>query len=327
MKKFEHKAKTALFGTMFVVLLLGMNTIPAHAGAPAGACGDMDLTFIVDTTSSMTGELANIKADLPLIIAEAQAASTSLRVGVISFDGSIINPYTGVLILQDFVDVKLPLSSVQADWTTAINSLTLGGGAGLPEASDQAKATAINLRTGSAAGISYPDANGNNGLVIADPILAPNGFNVPWAGDTNIAILITDDTSGGYDDTYSGGDSAFVQGLGTTAANNVPPIRMSDVFSGVDPNAITDLTADAVNSGGIFLQIAPDGMGTSSAIMDIVETCGSMDPIGGEILSISATSLLMGGVAANAMWIIPIIVGSVGTGFYFTRSHWNKSEE
>lgn len=327
MKKFESKARTILFGTMFAVLLAGMNAIPAYAGAPVGVCGDMDLAFIVDTTGSMGGELDTIKADLPLIIAEAQAASTSLRVGVISFDGFINNPYNGNPIPQDFVDVKLPLSSTQADWTTAIMNLQLGGGMGSPEASDQAKATAINLRTGSAAGIAYPDANGNNGLVIADPVLAPNGFNVPWAGDTNIAILITDHQSGGYDDTYSGSDSAFMQGLGSAAAANVPPIRMSDVFSGIDASAIADLMADAANSGGIFLQIPEDGMGTSSAIMEIIESCGSMGIIGGEILPISSTSLLIGGAAANAMWIVPILAGIAGTGFYFTRSHWNKSEE
>ncbi len=313
------------------MLMLFAFTPTAQAGTviTPGQCGTMDLVFIIDTSGSMSGELTNIKAGLPTIIAEAQLASTSLRVGVISFDGGVANPYGGPAIGPDFVDVKLPLSSNVPDWTTAIMSLTLGNGNSFPEASDQAKETAIFNRVGSMAGTLYADANGVMGPVIADPVLAPTGFTTAWAGTTNIAILVTDATSGGFDDTYSGGDSAHVQALGTAAANHVPPIRMSDIFTGNNAAAITDLTADAVNSGGIFLQIASDGTGIEGAIMDIIAECGGEIPeaIGGEILPVSSTSLLIAGAGANAALLIPMIAGIIGAGAYFTRSYWNKSEE
>ena len=327
MKKSLHAYAVMAITSILVIGALSPVQL-AHAVNP-GQCGSMDMVFIVDTTGSMTGELTNIKAGLPGLITQAQLASqgNTLRVGVISFDGFVVNRYAGGLINQDFVDVKLPLTTNQADWTAAINSLTLGAGGGFPEASDQAKATAIFNRVGSAAGVAYNDANGNPGLVIADPIKAPTGFSVPWAGQTNIAVLITDATSGGYDDVYSGGDSALVQSLGTSAGTHVPPIKMSDVFSGTDPSAITDLMRDASNSGGVFIQIPSDGSGLSAAIMQIIDTCGGEgNVIGGEILSIDTSALLVAGAGANALWLLPMLGVIAGTGAYFTRAKWLHKE-
>ena len=318
--------KRLLLGIMTITLSMTFVPLaPAHAGA-IGPCGNMDMVFIVDTTGSMGGEITNIKAGLPSLITQAQIASAgnTLRIGVISFDGFIQNPYTGNCIGQDYVDVKLPLTTNQADWTAAINSLNAGGGFGFPEASDQAKATAVFNRIGSNVGVAYNDANGNPGLVIADPVKAPTGFSVPWAGQTNIAVLITDATSGGYDDVYSGGDSALIQSLGTSAGTHVPPIRMSDVFSGTDANAIADLTADAANSGGVFIQIPSDGSGVSAAISQIIETCGGGGAvIGGEILPIDASALLVGGLTSVSIWMAPILAGAAGVAAFYIKTRKN----
>ena len=63
--------------------------------------------------------------------------------------------------------------------------------------------------------------------------------------------------------------------------------------------------------------------------MTIIAMCGGEIPeaIGGEILPVSSTSLLIAGAGANAALLIPILAGIIGAGAYFTRSYWNKSEE
>ena len=112
----------------------------------------MDLTFIVDTTGSMGGEINNVKTGLAAVIAEAQLASqgNTLRLGLISFDGfTSVNTFGAGTISQDFVRVHYPLTTNVAGVQAAIagTALNIGFGQGGPEASDQAKATAINLRT------------------------------------------------------------------------------------------------------------------------------------------------------------------------------------
>jgi uncharacterized protein YegL len=49
--------------------------------------------------------------------------------------------------------------------------------------------------------------------------------------------------------------------------------------------------------------------------------------VAGEILPIDTTALFVSGAAANAAWMIPVIVGIAGTAFYLTRSRWNITSE
>jgi Rps23 Pro-64 3,4-dihydroxylase Tpa1-like proline 4-hydroxylase len=99
-------------------------------------CGDVDLTFAIDTTGSMVNALANVKANLPAIIAQADLVDDDgqARIGVISFDG-----YTSVYNTGDYVEVHNDLSAPRATALANINALTIGNGGGAPEANGEAK--------------------------------------------------------------------------------------------------------------------------------------------------------------------------------------------
>ena len=46
--------------------------------------------------------------------------------------------------------------------------------------------------------------------------------------------------------------------------------------------------------------------------------------IGGEIIPINTTSLLLAGVQTNLAWIIPISLSAVGVGVYLAKTKWKK---
>ena len=308
---------TALTITLTLSLISANPAFAGVAGQPGnpndpnfGKCGPMDVTFAVDNTGSMSGAIMNIQTNIGTIIGEVATASAGdYRLGLITFD--------------DMVNVKRNLGAAPGEVEAFIAGGGIGstGGVSFPEASDEAKNTALNnLPAGLRA-----DSTGFVGSQIGDPA----GFTVPWrANAVKILIIFTDALPGGFNDIHDVGfDDVQFTTLPLTAAT--PGILVSDVFiptPASQPGMIPLMQLDAANSGGLFLQANADGTGTATAIMEIVNECGGM-AIGGEILSISIPSLLIGGIAANAIWIVPIVAGALGTGFYFTRSHWNKSEE
>lgn len=323
-----------LFALSISSILLAGFAPSAFAGAPnitPGQCGSMDIAFVIDTTGSMGGEIANIQTGFNQIITDAQLASqgNQLRLGLVEVTGGKPDPFVGGPSIQpDYVAVHWPLTTNVAGVQASINALTATFGGQFPEATDQGKATVLQLR---APGM-YPDGTGFMGQVVSDPANAPGGFNAPFTANTKIAILVTDDAAGGFNDVADAADDALIQSLGTTAFGL--GIKMSDLYSGTaaNPNdaiASAQLQADAANSGGVFMQINPDGTGAASAIMSIIADCGGDggSPVGGEFLSIDTSSLVIGGLASSAMWLAPLIAVATGTGFYFTRSLWNKPEE
>jgi hypothetical protein len=70
-------------------------------------------------------------------------------------------------------------------------------------------------------------------------------------------------------------------------------------------------------------------MGFEEAFMEKISMEVMMTEIGGEILSLNASALLVSGFMMNAMWILPTIAatGIAGTGFYLIRSRLNKTSE
>ena len=46
-------------------------------------------------------------------------------------------------------------------------------------------------------------------------------------------------------------------------------------------------------------------------------------PVAGGYISIDSTALLLAGASANAVWILPMVVGLAGAGIYLTRSKFN----
>lgn len=254
MRKYLMFSNTMLLSLLLVGAVFATAFVPRIAAAQEEPrfCGPMDIAIALDDTGSMGGAIANIVGSLPAIIDQAQAASgpdglpdtadDALRLGYITF--------------KDDVTVHHELTDNLAAVEASIAATVAGGGAGLPEASDEAKNTAINNLA------ARPGQTGD--------------FDEPWAGTVNILILITDAPPGGFDDVTDPADVARMHDVAVTAAGL--GIRISDVFvptAGDYAGQAAILEDDALTSGGVFITTAADGTGTADAIMAIIETCGT----------------------------------------------------
>ena len=231
--------------------LLGAATTPALI-TPAYAqgesvCGPMDVAIALDDTGSMGGAIDSIKTELSNITQQAQNASGGdLRMGFVTF--------------KDDVTVHNPLTENITAVEESINSSSAGGGAGGPEASDEAKNTTIN---------NLGPRTGQNG-----------NFSEPWRnGTVNILILITDAPPAGFDDTLDPADIARMHEVAEQA--NSSGIKVSDVFvptAGDYAGQAAILQDDANTTGGAFITTHPNGTGTAEAIKEVIEACGEVPP-------------------------------------------------
>ena len=221
-----------------------------------GACGPIDLVIVLDDTGSMAGAINNIKAELPNIIATAYNASGGdLRMGYITF--------------KDYVVVHNNLTTNISAVMDSINATFASGGAGGPEASDEAKNTAVNnLPAG-----TRTDAAGYTGTQIGD-------FTTPYRPEAvKIVVLITDAPPGGFNDIQDPADNVSMHTHAVMASSK--GILMSDIFvptGGDYAGQAAILKDDADTAGGVFLTVAANGSGTGDAINEIVAMCGAPGP-------------------------------------------------
>lgn len=278
----------------------------------AEICGDVDLTFAIDTTGSMTPALDNVKANLPAIIATADLRDDDgqARIGVIHFDGFIDPPDPDA----DYVEVLNDLSAPRATAIANINGLAIGFGGFTPEAAGPAKQAALLNR---AAG-SYADADGVNGNQFGS-------FTAPWTADQKILILVTDAPNGGFNDANSAADDAQMGDLGTLAAGL--GIKLGDVLvlGFEDPAIAAPMMAEAANSGGLY-GFTANGVDTAQVIIDIIAELPCPPPVGGDMLPIDSTALFVAGAGANAFWILPLLGGVVGAGFFVARNKFQRMD-
>ncbi|MCK5334346.1 MAG: VWA domain-containing protein, partial [Candidatus Aenigmarchaeota archaeon] len=126
----DRKTWPLLLVSMFMFAALANMSATASA-VEYGACGPIDLTIALDDTGSMSGAIDSIKNELPDIVTAAlHASGDELHVGYITFN--------------DDVTVRSPLTDDIGAVEALIEDATASGGAGLPEASDEAKNTAVN---------------------------------------------------------------------------------------------------------------------------------------------------------------------------------------
>lgn len=103
---------------------------------------DLDIVFVVDTTGSMGGEIARVRADLAALVAQLRSSTNSFRVAVVSYrdfaerTGSPADYPSRVDL--DFTD---SLPEIQA----AIDSLRAEGGGDTPETVFSGLASAMDL--------------------------------------------------------------------------------------------------------------------------------------------------------------------------------------
>jgi uncharacterized protein YegL len=203
----------------------------------------IDLVFVLDDTGSMGGAIDNMKSELDNLITQAETASGGdLKMGFVTF--------------KDQVDVKNELTTDIDAVRTSIMNAVASGGAGLPEAADQAKNTTVN----------------NLGVRAGQPL----PFTEPYrAAALKINIVITDAPPGGFNENVAEGAAR----MHNVALESVPKgILVSDVYvptGGVDPVTQATLQDDADTSGGQFATVNADGTGTADAISDVIQGCGT----------------------------------------------------
>lgn len=232
------------------------------ASITPGACGPIDLVIALDDTGSMGGAISNIRAELPAIISTALMASgNDLKVGYMTFKDNVVVHN----------ELTTNITAIEA----SINATFANGGAGAPEASDEAKNTFVNnLAEG-----TRNDSAGNLGAQIGN-------FTTPYrAGATKIAVLITDAPPGGFNDVQDLADNVSLSSTHalTALANG---IKVSDVFvpTGGDYAGQAGLLAQDANiTGGVFVTTAANGNGTGSAITKIIEECGGVPEVKGRM--------------------------------------------
>ncbi|MBI5060631.1 proprotein convertase P-domain-containing protein [candidate division KSB1 bacterium] len=219
--------------------------VPACLPLP-GDCNCMDVALVVDVTGSMFGAIANVVAELPNVLATANTASG----GDVKF---------AVLSFRDNVITNLDFTFDQAAAQAAIGALIAIGGAGEPEASDEA------LRE----------------TITHDGQCMVNDLNGSFrAGCTKISVLITDARPGGCDDTHDLTDvaNAHQRAVDADAAGIHIAAVYVPTFPGYSPEIVPIMLDYANTSHGSYVEVQWDGQGTGNAISTIIENCGGFFP-------------------------------------------------
>jgi uncharacterized protein YegL len=239
-------------------LALGALSLPSGGTGTAHAnvdCGPMDVAFVVDTTGSMGGAIENVKAELsPIIDNIKKASGGDAQLALVTFKDNVV-------VEQDLASGN---NTAVAD---AIAALSASGGAGGPEASDEALNTVLN-------GLDEADRAPGQQTGDFDGAFRP--------GATSIVILVTDALPGGFDDAFTAGvddANAHTQAKKASAAGIlIAPVYVPTF--GKDPTIEAIMQNYANETGGLFIQTESDGTGTADGINAIIESCGRAFPKG-----------------------------------------------
>ena len=77
-----------------------------------------------------------------------------------------------------------------------------------------------------------------------------------------------------------------------------------------------------VTPGGVVSVIASSGL--VSPFYLAIEPQPQPQPIGGELLPIDSTALLLAGLQTSAIWMLPILAGAAGVGAFYIKTRMNK---
>ena len=104
-------------------------------------------------------------------------------------------------------------------------------------------------------------------------------------------------------------------------------LKYADVFTVIDPSpkwiATTSQLEDEARKT-FTLSPGPgdwDGADNSGYFFELT---AHDDIVGGELLPIDTTALMLAGIQSSAIWMLPALVGITGVGAYFVRTRMNK---
>jgi von Willebrand factor type A domain-containing protein len=142
---------------------------PAQA---AGACGPLDVAFVLDNSISMSDGLTALRQDAASLTGDVAALSGGdYRMGLVSFRNQLLT-------------VRSPLvPGNQSAMTSLLGGLWQESGGGQAHASDEALNTAVNLLP------ARPNQT--------------DGFTVPWRDNAvKVVLLVTNAPPGGFNGVY-----------------------------------------------------------------------------------------------------------------------------
>lgn len=203
----------------------------------------LDVVFLIDTTGSMGDDIANAKSNATTIINNIKDNFNDFRIAVVEYRDFPQSPWGST---GDFVTkVRTTFTNNASTAISAINAMTIGGGADWPEAVYSAAYTTLE------------------GDIVGG-----------WrANPTNRMIIMMGDAPGHEPEPWAGGKS--MTQVVTKANNTAFPIRISAVTVGSDTNARA--TFDAMTSltgGGNYSTASASGVSAAitSAINDLAES-------------------------------------------------------
>lgn len=244
-------------------LAITLAAVMAGRGEPVAAqttppetpyCGPVDVAFVIDDTGSMGIAINAVKTELAGILGDIEAVSDPQNGSGPDYRLSLVTFKDDVTVREVFSDEN------RATFEPQLMALFASGGAGGPEASDEAINTVVNALTTA----GRPQQN----------IDFTPAFRT---GAAKILVLVTDAPPAGFDDAYILGvdDVAAATRAGEALAADV---KISAIFvpTGGDymgQRAIMQNYATVTN--GVFVETDQFGAGTGAAIRDIIAACGS----------------------------------------------------
>jgi PKD repeat protein len=191
---------------------------------PAITLKKMDLIFVIDTTGSMSDDIANVKAQATDIVNALDSKAVNYRVAVADYRDYPQMPYGGS---GDYVyKLDCPFSNDQTAINNAINGLAIGDGEDAPEAVNSAL---INAMT---------DVN-------KDPA---NELRYGWRSGITKAIIQIGDAPGHDPEPFPGGySSADV----ASWSKKIDPVGVYTICIGSDPSAISYFSSISSSTGGV----------------------------------------------------------------------------
>ena len=93
----------------------------------------------------------------------------------------------------------------------------------------------------------------------------------------------------------------------------------------VEGNVLTDVADPVINNAEDFVFEAEYGIGNGDSFMSVILATHTQ-VVGGELLQIDSTALVLAGLQSSAIWMLPILAGAAGASAFYIKTRMNKDQ-
>ncbi len=236
--------------------------------APA-ACSNLDLAFVVDTTGSMSDDIAQVKAAAGDIVDRVLSGPACARFALTDFRDFPVSPYG---VAGDYpYKADRDFTNNRAAILAALQALSIGSGGDLPESVYSGLVHTIQTDADTFGGDLTPwRSNAAKAILLFGD--APAHDPEPISGYTLSSVIQA---------ALAGGVIALPGGTGLAAQaapSTTSPIEISAIHIGFDTSAQTNFRALADQSGGTYFN-APAATDVVDAVIAAIDVALSHLPI------------------------------------------------